>query len=82
MADRDDPEHDRFKALCDQHYPAVLRYAARRVGAEVARDIAAVPFMTAWRRPDRMPAEAALAVRDRALPGFPESGTDWGDVIW
>jgi RNA polymerase sigma factor (sigma-70 family) len=55
VADRGDPEHDRFKAVYDQHYPAVLRYAARRVGAEAARDIAAETFLTAWRRLDRVP---------------------------
>lgn len=55
MADRGEPEHDRFKAMYDQHYPAVLRYAARRVGAEAARDIAADTFLTAWRRLDRVP---------------------------
>jgi RNA polymerase sigma-70 factor (ECF subfamily) len=55
VADRRDPEHDRFKAVYDQHYPAVLRYAARRVGAEAARDIAAETFLTAWRRLDRVP---------------------------
>lgn len=55
MADRDDAGHDRFKAMYEQHYPAVLRYAARRVGAEAARDIAAETFLTAWRRLDRVP---------------------------
>ena len=55
MADRGDPEHDRFTAMYDQYYPAVVRYAARRVGAEAARDIAADTFLTAWRRLDRVP---------------------------
>ena len=55
MAARGDPEHDRFKAFYEQHYPAVLRYAARRVGVESARDIAAETFLTAWRRLDRVP---------------------------
>ena len=55
MADRGDPEHDRFKAMYDQHYPAVLRYATRRVGAEAACDIAAETFLAAWRRLDRVP---------------------------
>jgi RNA polymerase sigma-70 factor, ECF subfamily len=61
VADRGDPEHDRFKAMYDQHYPAVLRYAARRVGAEAARDIAADTFLAAWRRLDRVPAGEPLA---------------------
>jgi RNA polymerase sigma-70 factor, ECF subfamily len=60
VADRGDPEHDRFKAMYEQHYPAVLRYAARRVGAEAARDIAAETFMTAWRRLDRVPPGQSL----------------------
>jgi RNA polymerase sigma-70 factor, ECF subfamily len=60
VADRRDPEHDRFKAMYEQHYPAVLRYAARRVGAEAARDIAAETFLTAWRRFDRVPAGQPL----------------------
>jgi RNA polymerase sigma-70 factor, ECF subfamily len=60
VADRGDPEHDRFKAMYDEHYPAVLRYAARRVGAEAARDIAAETFLTAWRRLDRVPPGQSL----------------------
>jgi RNA polymerase sigma-70 factor, ECF subfamily len=60
VADRGDLEHDRFKAMYDLHYPAVLRYAARRVGAEAARDIAADTFLTAWRRLDRVPAGRPL----------------------
>src|SRR5580693_10309662 len=60
VADRGDPEHDRFKAMYDEHYPAVLRYAARRVGAEAARDIAAETFLTAWRRLDRVPSGQSL----------------------
>jgi RNA polymerase sigma-70 factor (ECF subfamily) len=60
VADRGDPEHDRFKAMYEQHYPAVLRYAARRVGAEAARDIAAETFLTAWRRLDRVPPGQSL----------------------
>ena len=55
MTDRCDCEHDRFKALYEQHYPAVLRYAARRVGAEAARDIAAETFTIAWRRLGQVP---------------------------
>jgi RNA polymerase sigma factor (sigma-70 family) len=50
-----DAEHARFRAMYEQHYPAVLRYAARRVGTEAARDVAAETFLTAWRRLDRVP---------------------------
>ncbi len=60
MADRGDPEHDRFKAIYAEYYPAVLRYAARRIGAEAARDIAAETFLTAWRRLDHVPAGQPL----------------------
>jgi RNA polymerase sigma factor (sigma-70 family) len=55
VSDGGDAEHGRFKAMYEQHYPAVLRYAARRVGAEAARDIAAETFLTAWRRLDHVP---------------------------
>ena len=55
MADPDGPERERFSALYVEHYAAVLRYAARRVGAEAARDIAAETFMTAWRRLNQVP---------------------------
>lgn len=60
MADRGDAEHDRFKALYGQYYPVVLRYAARRVGAEAARDVTAETFMTTWRRLDQVPAGQPL----------------------
>jgi RNA polymerase sigma-70 factor (ECF subfamily) len=51
---------DRFGVLYDQYYAAVLRYAARRIGAEAARDVAADTFLTAWRRLDRVPASEPL----------------------
>jgi RNA polymerase sigma-70 factor (ECF subfamily) len=46
--------------LYDQHYPAVLRYVARRIGAEAARDVAAETFLTTWRRLDRVPSSEPL----------------------
>jgi RNA polymerase sigma factor (sigma-70 family) len=55
VTDRCDREHARFKALYELHYPAVLRYAARRLGAEAARDIAAETFTVAWRRLEQVP---------------------------
>jgi len=55
MGNPDGSERDRFTALYAEHYAAVLRYAARRVGAEAARDIAAETFMTAWRRLGHVP---------------------------
>jgi RNA polymerase sigma factor (sigma-70 family) len=60
VTDRGDLEQDRFRAMYEEHYPAVLRYAARRVGAEAARDIAADTFLTAWRRLDHVPAGQSL----------------------
>lgn len=60
MTDRCAWEHDRFEALYEQHYPAVLRYAARRVGAEAARDIAAETFTIVWRRLGQVPAGQPL----------------------
>ena len=60
MTDRGDREHDRFEALYELHYPAVLRYAARRVGAEAARDIAAETFTIAWRRLEQVPSGQPL----------------------
>jgi RNA polymerase sigma factor (sigma-70 family) len=60
VADGGDPEHERFRVMYQQHYAAVLRYAARRVGAEAARDIAAETFLTAWRRLERVPPDQPL----------------------
>jgi RNA polymerase sigma-70 factor (ECF subfamily) len=57
---RDCNENDRFQALYERHYGAVLRYAARRVGAEAAADVAAETFLTAWRRLDAVPAPEPL----------------------
>lgn len=36
MADRGDPEHDRFKAMYEQHYPVVVPGRAGRRAAEAA----------------------------------------------
>src|SRR5215471_5658294 len=60
VPDSNDAARDRFAALYDQHYPAVLRYAARRIGAEAARDVAAETFLVAWRLLDRVPSEQPL----------------------
>jgi RNA polymerase sigma-70 factor (ECF subfamily) len=48
----------RFEAMFTTHYPAVMKYAIRRVGAEAADEIAAETFLVAWRRLDRVPDEA------------------------
>lgn len=50
-------EQRRFDALWDAHYRAVVAYAARRAPGH-ERDIAADVFLAAWRRLDRVPADA------------------------
>lgn len=47
---------DEFRALFDEHYPAVLGYGLRRVEPETARDVAAETFLVAWRQLDSRPA--------------------------
>ena len=55
-----DPDRDRFEALFLAHYPAVVRYALRRVGEHAAPEVVSETFLVAWRRlPD---------VPDNALP--------------
>src|SRR5262249_2684084 len=50
----------RFTELYERHYGDVLRYAARRAGAEAAAEVAAETFLTAWRRLDAVPARQPL----------------------
>ena len=59
MRDSED-RRDRFLALYEQHYPAVLRYVARRAAPDAASDVAAETFLIAWRRLDDVPAEEPL----------------------
>ena len=59
MRDSED-RRERFRALYEQHYPAVLRYAARRVAPDAASDVAAETFLIAWRRLDDVPAREPL----------------------
>ena len=47
----------RFSLLYERCYGAVYAYAARRVGAGVASEIAAETFLIAWRRLDVVPEE-------------------------
>ncbi|GAA4234712.1 sigma-70 family RNA polymerase sigma factor [Actinomadura meridiana] len=50
------PDPDgRFTELWDAHYDDVLRYAARRIDHETARDVAAETFLVAWRRRGDIP---------------------------
>jgi RNA polymerase sigma-70 factor (ECF subfamily) len=46
-----------FSLLYERCYPAVYAYAARRVAAGAASEIAAETFLIAWRRLDVVPAE-------------------------
>jgi RNA polymerase sigma factor (sigma-70 family) len=55
-----DDRRDRFRALYERHYPAVLRYAARRVPLDAASDVAAETFLIAWRRLDDVPPREPL----------------------
>lgn len=48
---------ERFRALFARHYPAVYRYAGRRLGRDEATDAAAEAFTVAWRKIGRVPAE-------------------------
>jgi RNA polymerase sigma-70 factor (ECF subfamily) len=55
-----DEDRERFEALFRQHYAAVVRYAARRLGPDAAAEVVSETFLTAWRRLDDVP-EPALA---------------------
>jgi RNA polymerase sigma factor (sigma-70 family) len=55
-----DDRRDWFRILYEQHYPAVLRYAARRVPLDAASDVAAETFLVAWRRLDDVPPREPL----------------------
>jgi RNA polymerase sigma factor (sigma-70 family) len=49
----------RFTQLYEQHYDAVMRYAARRTDPDTARDVVAETFLVAWRRLDAVPGRTA-----------------------
>jgi len=48
---------ERFRVLFARHYPAVYRYAGRRLGRDEAADAAAEAFTVAWRKIAHVPAE-------------------------
>ncbi|GLW24814.1 RNA polymerase sigma factor [Microbispora triticiradicis] len=50
----DDPE-ERFTALYDRHYRAVLGYALLRAEHGVAEDVCSETFLVAWRRLGELP---------------------------
>jgi RNA polymerase sigma factor (sigma-70 family) len=49
-ASRDDP--DRFRELFERHYPATLGFLRRRIGQEIAEDLAVETFALAFHRLD------------------------------
>ncbi|MDE3720048.1 RNA polymerase sigma factor [Nocardiopsis sp. N85] len=53
--DGDPPEHAAFNALFERHYDAVYSYARRRVGPDLADDVASEAFVVAWRRREKVP---------------------------
>ena len=55
--DRERLPEDRFRRIFEAHYPAVFGYAARRVGADAAGDVAAESFTVAWRKLGEVPGE-------------------------
>ncbi len=46
-----------FRAIYEANYGAIYAYAARRVGAELADEVAADTFLVAWRREAALPPE-------------------------
>lgn len=48
---------DRFAELYERSHDRVWAFAARRVGRELADDIAAETFLIAWRKFDQLPAD-------------------------
>lgn len=61
MRDSEPDARGHFEHLYREHYGEILRYAARRVDADTARDVAAEVFASTWRRLDSVPAHAARA---------------------
>jgi RNA polymerase sigma-70 factor (ECF subfamily) len=52
-----DERRMRFEGLYYEHAPAVLAYALRRAGRDVAHDVVADTFLVLWRRFDELPDE-------------------------
>jgi RNA polymerase sigma-70 factor, ECF subfamily len=50
-----DGRAQRFTELFGTYYSPVLAYARRRVGADLAQDVVAETFLTAWRNLDDLP---------------------------
>jgi RNA polymerase sigma factor (sigma-70 family) len=65
-------DRERFERIYRENFRAVLRFAAARIDADRARDVAAETFLVAWRRLDDVPAEARpwlLGVARRVIAG-------------
>ena len=50
-------DRERFSGLFGAHYALVWAFAARRVGRDLADEVAAETFLVAWRRLDAVPSE-------------------------
>ncbi|MCO5993608.1 RNA polymerase sigma factor [Actinoallomurus rhizosphaericola] len=50
-------EPDQFKVIYDRYFPQIYRYVAGRLGRDVADDVAAETFLTAFRKRDRFDPE-------------------------
>lgn len=53
-------DRERFEALWDAHFDAVLGYARRRADDDAADEATSHTFLTAWRRLDDIPPDAEL----------------------
>lgn len=52
------PDAERFTVLFERHHAAVLAYARRRADDQLAADVTAEVFLTAWRRLPDVPSDA------------------------
>ena len=92
-ASRSEPA--RFEELFDRHFPAIHRYLARRVGSQLADDLAAETFVQAFRirarydlsRPDARPWLLGIAtnllrhhLRDERRRLLAQARTGWGQA--
>ncbi|MEV5710756.1 RNA polymerase sigma factor [Actinoallomurus sp. NPDC052274] len=50
-------EPDQFRVIYDRYFPQIYRYVAGRLGRDVADDVAAETFLTAFRKRDRFDPE-------------------------